>query len=730
MSLPHQNSFSLLDDSLNGTKDSLPYPQKKKKKKHRRRANSIAANSDTDTISASSTPASSTATTPTSSTCVPTSSQFISFQPSRLIDASAAAELPIFPTNTASPQQENSFSPPLLTTSISELAPFHSTLDSSDIDNDHENALLTNNNKSHQELLSEERVDKGRTSSNVAAAIEQPQTARRYVEISDRLSIGTNKMSGIASSRPTTLHTTTSMGRSAMHSLTEEVPAGQYTNNGVGVSPMPLTASAAAQQQQQTTPGMNSYTNDDGNSQDGGFWSYINAELYSNNITTSSDINNNSNSTGVKTIWGQTERDRVYNAILFVPYQLERFLLVGIAVCLDSFLGILTLLPIRFLRAVRSISSGRSTTTDRARLKGDELFDILSMFMFTVVVFFLYKVDVGAVYFWMKDMTQEFLKLSVLYTALDLGDKICCSFGVDALEALSASCTQATEAPRWWSVRIIGILASDTLVASVLLVGHAAVLMAQAMVFGVAMNSKKNTLIALLIAANFAEIKGTVLKRFDSTRLYILACQDTVERFHLIAVLLFVIVEEMTSSGHSFVNQRLLMQCFYVFMSEVVIDVVKHAVLGKFNEVRPGVYREFMKDLSENVAASHSHNSHKIVGLEPFAPAALFLRVAGTYGASRIAAGSSGSGSTGGWDSSWWTVLQLLWHGALFWCVLAMLKIVLGYGLKKIAVGYMRRYKQRYGKGAGGTGMTIRRAGASITAGTEIASGAGGKKEN
>lgn len=36
--------------------------------------------------------------------------------------------------------------------------------------------------------------------------------------------------------------------------------------------------------------------------------------------------------------WGQTERDRVYNALVSVPYQLERFLLFGVAVCLDSFL--------------------------------------------------------------------------------------------------------------------------------------------------------------------------------------------------------------------------------------------------------------------------------------------------------------------------------------------------------------------------------------------------------
>jgi hypothetical protein len=37
-------------------------------------------------------------------------------------------------------------------------------------------------------------------------------------------------------------------------------------------------------------------------------------------------------------VWGQTERDRVYNALVAVPYQLERFLLFGVAVCLDSFL--------------------------------------------------------------------------------------------------------------------------------------------------------------------------------------------------------------------------------------------------------------------------------------------------------------------------------------------------------------------------------------------------------
>ena len=48
----------------------------------------------------------------------------------------------------------------------------------------------------------------------------------------------------------------------------------------------------------------------------------------------------------------------------------------------------------------------------------------------------------------------------------------------------------------------------------------------QGMAFSVAMNSKRaNAIVALLIASNFAEIKGVVFKRFDARRLLILSCQ-------------------------------------------------------------------------------------------------------------------------------------------------------------------------------------------------------------
>lgn len=41
--------------------------------------------------------------------------------------------------------------------------------------------------------------------------------------------------------------------------------------------------------------------------------------------------------------------------------------------------------------------------------------------------------------------------------------------------------------------------------------------------------------------------------------------------------------------------QDLVRQCVYIFGAEVLIDLCKHAVLCKFNDVKPGVYRHFMR---------------------------------------------------------------------------------------------------------------------------------------
>lgn len=113
----------------------------------------------------------------------------------------------------------------------------------------------------------------------------------------------------------------------------------------------------------------------------------------------------------------------MYNAIAYVPYQLERLLWYGLLLCCNSFLATFTLLPIRFIRAVGCLVR-QQRHKGVSKLKGDQLFDIICVGMFVVTVLFLRHLNAGAIYFWIKDLTQEFLKLQVIYTAVELFDKV------------------------------------------------------------------------------------------------------------------------------------------------------------------------------------------------------------------------------------------------------------------------------------------------------------------
>lgn len=402
-------------------------------------------------------------------------------------------------------------------------------------------------------------------------------------------------------------------------------------------------------------------------------------------------------------IWGQTERDRVYNALLYVPYHLERLLAFGNAICLNSFLGVFTVLPLRvahvlwiMLTGACGVVRGRKQAHDKRAmlLRGDQIYDLICICIFSVMILFLWHIRAGAIYFWVKELTQEFLKLSVLHTALELGDKICCSFGVDVLEALAASCTLLSTNP---TRRNYLHVASDAIVALVLLVAHAGVLLAQALVYGVAMNSKKNTLLALLIASNFTEIKGTVLKRFDPTKLFVLACQDIVERFHLYIIISFVLVEESIGLGQPLPSTRMMRQCLYVLFAEVIIDVTKHAVLGKFNDIRPGVYNEFTKDLCENLSTSQSHTMHKLVGIEPFASAALFFRVLVSFTDLQLEIFMKPMAWAGPFSSV--MVFALIATTVIvLWITVAALTLMLGYVLKAIGTAFLTSYSQQRDK--------------------------------
>ena len=60
----------------------------------------------------------------------------------------------------------------------------------------------------------------------------------------------------------------------------------------------------------------------------------------------------------------------------------------------------------------------------KLKLQGQQLTDILCVVIFGASLLILNSLDAGAIYFWMKDLTQEFLKLQVIYTAVEIFDKV------------------------------------------------------------------------------------------------------------------------------------------------------------------------------------------------------------------------------------------------------------------------------------------------------------------
>lgn len=60
----------------------------------------------------------------------------------------------------------------------------------------------------------------------------------------------------------------------------------------------------------------------------------------------------------------------------------------------------------------------------------------------------------------------------------------------------------------------------------------------------------------------------------------------------MVILMLFVIIEDMdTSDAWGALNGQLMLQVGVILASELVADITKHAVVGKFNVIRPGVYR-------------------------------------------------------------------------------------------------------------------------------------------
>ncbi|AQK63435.1 Protein POLLEN DEFECTIVE IN GUIDANCE 1 [Zea mays] len=238
-------------------------------------------------------------------------------------------------------------------------------------------------------------------------------------------------------------------------------------------------------------------------------------------------------------VGNEKKRQRVYNTMFHVPWRCERLIVAGFFVCLDSFLSLLTIMPARIVVTIWRVMKTRKFRRPNAA----DLSDYGCFVVLALGVASLQMIDISLIYHVIRG--QGTIKLYVVYNVLEIFDKLCQSFGEDVLQVLFNSAEGlsacSTDNVTFELMRFI----LDEAIAVVAFVVHSFVLLAQAITLSTCIIAHNNALLALLVSNNFAEIKSNVFKRVSKENLHNLVYYDIIERFHIMAFLLFVLAQNI-----------------------------------------------------------------------------------------------------------------------------------------------------------------------------------------
>ncbi|XP_073143832.1 protein POLLEN DEFECTIVE IN GUIDANCE 1 [Henckelia pumila] len=377
------------------------------------------------------------------------------------------------------------------------------------------------------------------------------------------------------------------------------------------------------------------------------------------------------------TVSNDKERERVYDTIFRLPWRCELLINIGFFVCFDSFLSLLTIMPTRIVMTIWRLLKTRKF----GRASSAELSDIGSFVVLVTGVTVLQQADISLIYHMIRG--QGIIKLYVVYNVLEIFDKLCQSFVGDVMQALFnsadglANCSQ--ENMQFWLWRFI----LDEALAIVSSILHSFILLAQAVTLSTCIVAHNNALFAMLVSNNFAEIKSNVFKRYSKDNLHSMVYFDSIERFHISAFLLFVLAQNILEAEgpwfESFISNALV-----VYFCEVMIDVIKHSFIAKFNDIKPIAFSEFLEDLCKQTLNIQTENLKKNLTFVPLAPACVVIRVLRPVYAAHL------PHSPLPWRIFW---IFLLFSMTVV--MLVSLKLMIGMGLQKHAKWYVKRCQKR-----------------------------------
>mmetsp|Transcript_5349 Transcript_5349/g.13030 ORF Transcript_5349/g.13030 Transcript_5349/m.13030 type:complete len:647 (-) Transcript_5349:264-2204(-) len=273
------------------------------------------------------------------------------------------------------------------------------------------------------------------------------------------------------------------------------------------------------------------------------------------------------------------QSQRVWNFLRLVLV-MEKFLLFGVSVCLDQFLMVFTLLPIR-------VTIGSFQFLRDFRWRPEYLRDLSNMFLLAAAFLGLGYLNIPKLYHAVR--AQSFMKLYVLYNMLSLFARLFYSFGEDLLDSLYGCCSNK----RTTTLRFVVNLA----VTAGFTILHAAFMCLQIVTLNVSINSNDQTLLVILISSQFVELKSSCFKKFGHKNLFQLACSDVVERFELFIFMTILTIQNTAAIGLGQAALDWLIRAsrvaFLLYVSECFVDWLKHGFIIKFNMIDPGMYEVF-----------------------------------------------------------------------------------------------------------------------------------------
>ena len=306
-----------------------------------------------------------------------------------------------------------------------------------------------------------------------------------------------------------------------------------------------------------------------------------------------------------------------------VPGKVERVILYGVWVCIDSFLFVLTFLPIRCLAAVTLLqlsaikswtsmskqSTNRSYTTSSLVLHASYRFDLMRGVLLVIGSLSLYHMNMGALYHYIRGQTM--VKLYVLTGMLEVFDKLLCSFGRDAF----ASLFSATKSRKSFRTLLFFFTVTGCYV-----IVHAATYFVHIATLTVAINSSDQALTTVYVLNNFAEIKSYVFKKFDAASLFQLVCQDITERFQLLLFIALISIVSLAQSGAggasvADVAYGLLITAVLMWFGESLADWIKHSFIIKNNDLDEDVYQGIEGDIRQDVLSARMEQNATTGGL-------------------------------------------------------------------------------------------------------------------